>query len=235
MFLSFFMFGFSKEEAESSETRLKVSGNISLNSNGIAPIPSFSLNKPAVIAAFTLEKRRFSYDPQIAYGLDFKPWIIDNWLHYKLINRPSFIIRTGIDFSMFFSEYESQDYKIWQGQKYIALEMAFIYKISPQSSLSLMYWNDRGQDKGTIKGHFYNFVYDRTDINIAKNLMMAVNWQVFYINYTGKNDGLFIAPKISSSMRNIPVSINFQVTQAMKSNISPFPGFRWNAGVAFLF
>ena len=51
----------------------------------MAPIPSFSLDKPALIGAFTFAEKRFSYEPQIAYGLDLRPWIIDNWLHYRMI------------------------------------------------------------------------------------------------------------------------------------------------------
>jgi hypothetical protein len=72
-------------------------------------------------------------------------------------------------------------------------------------------------------------------MNIGKNVQLAAALQIFYINYDGNNDGLFVAPKISSSVRNIPFSIFLQVTQALSSNISPFPGFRWNAGIAYRF
>ena len=235
VFLSFFILCFSREKADSTKTRLKVNGNISLNSNGMAPIPSFSLGKPAVIGAFALNKGRFSYDPQIAYSLELKPWIIDNWLHYRLINKPSFELRTGIDISMFFSEYNAENYPVWQGQRYIALEIAGIYKFSSASSIALMYWSDNGLEEGTISGHLINLVYDRSDIALWKNILLSVNCQLFYINYTGDNDGLFISPKISLSVRNVPLSLFFQVTQALTSNISPDPGFRWNLGLSYIF
>lgn len=235
LFLSMFMICFSKEESDSTRTKLKVSGNVSINSNGIAPIPSFSLGRPALIAAFTVQKKRFSYDPQVAYALDIKPWIIDNWVHYRLIYKPKFELRTGVDFSMFFSDYDAGDYKIMQGQQYITFEIAGIFKFTPESTLSLMYWSDNGQGHGTIKGNFYNMVYDQTDIAIGKSVLLAATFQVFYIGYTGLNDGLFVAPRIASSVRNIPLSLFLQVTQSLKSNIEPNPGFRWNAGLAYLF
>jgi hypothetical protein len=229
------MLSFSKEKADSANTKLKFNGNLSLNSNGMAPIPSFSLNDPALIAAFTLQKKRFSFDPQIAYGLNLRPWIIDTWVHYRLIYKPSFELRTGIDFGMIFSEYKTEDYTILQGQQYITLELAGIYKISPKSSVSLMYWNDNGQDPETINGNFINLVYDRTDIKVGRTFFLSVNVQLFYIGYTGNNDGLFISPRIASSVSNLPFSLFLQVTQALTSNIEPYPGFKWNAGLAYIF
>jgi hypothetical protein len=234
-FIFIFAFSFSMEKADSAKSHVKLTGNISLNSNGFAPVPSFSLDAPALITAISVTKGRFSYDPQIAYGLNFKPWIIDNWLHYRIISNSSFELRTGIDFSMFFSNLDVEDYQVLQGQQYITLELAGIYKISPKSSITLWYWDDNGFGHGSIDGAFINMVYDRSDIKIGKKMLLSVNCQFYYVGYTGNNDGLFITPKISSAVRNIPISLFLQVTQALSSNIEPFPGFRWNLGVAYIF
>jgi hypothetical protein len=235
LFLFIFSLTFSKENADSSKAKLKFNGNVSLNSNGIAPIPSFSLNKPAIIAAFTLQKKRFSFDPQIAYGLNLRPWLIDTWTHYRIIYRPSFELRTGVDFGMIFSEYNTGEYEILQGQQYLTFEIAVIYRFSPKSSVSLMLWNDNGQDPATINGNFYNLVYDLADIKIGHAILLSANIQLFAIQYTGNNDGLFISPRISSSLRNIPLSLFFQATQTLTSNIEPYQGFKWNAGLAYMF
>jgi len=98
-----------------------------------------------------------------------------------------------------------------------------------------MYWNDRGQDEGTITGHFISLAWDRSQIRAGKSLMFAAYIQLFYIDYDGNNDGLFIAPKISASLDRIPVNIFFQATQGIVSNIEPFPGFKWNVGAGFNF
>jgi hypothetical protein len=230
-----FTLTYSKEKTDSSSAKLKVNGNVSLNSNGFAPIPSFSLDKPALIAALTLQRKRFSFDPQIAYGLNMRPWLIDNWLHYRLILKPRFELRIGLDFSMFFSEYDTGETKILQGQKYLTFEVASIYKFSPKSSITLMCWSDNGQDPGSIKGYFYNILYDRTDIEIGESILFSGSLQLFCISYTGNNDGLFISPRIAASVRNVPLSLFFQATQSLTTDIEPDPGFRWNVGVAYLF
>ena len=98
-----------------------------------------------------------------------------------------------------------------------------------------MYWSDNGQDYGTISGSFYNIVYERVDIEIGKALLLTGSLQLFYLDYTGNNDGLFISPRIAASIKKIPLSLFFQATQALTTNTEPNPGFRWNAGLAYLF
>lgn len=235
IFAVIFTLPLSAETADSVRSKLSISGSLSLNSNGMASIPAFSLGKPALIGSFTLQKRRFSYDPVVAYGLDMRPWVIDNWLHYRVVYRPKFEIRTGVDFSNFFSKYDAGTYKLHQGQQYITFEIATVIKFSPKSSLSLMYWSDNGQDHGTIKGGFYNIMYDRTDMRLGRSLLLSANLQLFCIEYTGENDGYFIAPRLGASIVNIPVQLFVQINQAVVSNIEPFPGFNCNLGVAYLF
>lgn len=233
-FLCFtFINAFSHENPDSTLRKLKTDASVSINSNGIASIPAFSLGDPAVIASVNLSKNRFSYDPVLAYGFDMKPWFIDNWLHYKLIRRKDFEIRAGFNFSTFFSKTKLPDMTILQGDRYFALEVAGIYRISPNTSLTLMYWNDRGQEKGTIKGHFFNLLGEIYNIRLGNRLMMMTGAQLFAINYEGNNDGVFVSPKISFSMREMPFSLYWQATQVIDSNIDPNPGFKWNIGLSY--
>ena len=233
VFLFISAISYSAEPADSSKKKLKASATFSLNSDGISSIPAFSLGKPAVMASVSLAKNRFSYDPTLAYGLDFKGWFIDSWLHYRLIDKPHFEFRPGFNFSTFFSDYKLQDITIREAQRYFTFEFTGIYKFSPNTSLTIGYWNDRGQEKGTLIGHFFNLVGQRSDIKLGKNVMLTVDFQIFYIDYEGDNDGLFLSPKVSAALRNKPFAIFFQPIQALESNITPYPGFRWNLGLAY--
>lgn len=225
--------GWSQESADSSKRKLKAEATVSLNSNGIAYVPAFSLDKPAIIGSFSLIKNRFSYDPALYYGLDLRPWIIDNWFHYKIVDRPVFEFKVGGVISAFFSEVETAEETIHQAQKYFAAEFVGTYKFSPLSSLSFTYLIDRGQDPGTITGHFFNLQADRSDIPLGKKGLLSASLQIFYLNYTGDNDGLFTAANVSASIRNVPFAIFAQAVQALSSNISPFPGFKWNVGLSY--
>jgi len=226
---------YSKEKSDSTRHPLQVSGVISLNSNGIAPVPSFALGAPAITLNLSLRKNWFSYDPQLSYSLDFRPWIIDHWFHFRILNRTKFELRTGFNVSTFFSEYQTPTQFVWQGQKYGTLELAGIYKFSPTSSIGLMGWYDKGFDEGTVTGYFIDIVYDKSDIKLGKHLLFAFNFQLFYIDYTGNSDGFFVSPKLSLTASRFPLSIFFQGIQALSTNISPFPEFQWNIGIGYAF
>lgn len=233
VFLFLVATSYSRENADSTKAKLKAGVTFSLNSNGISSIPAFSLGDPAAMASVTLAKGRFSYDPTLAYGLDGKPWFIDNWFHFKLVNRPSFELRTGMNISSFFTHYKLPEETVLKGERYFAFELAGIYKFNPGTSLSLAYWSDNGQEQESLKGHFIDLILDKTDIPLGKQVLAAVNLQLFYIDYTDKNDGLFIAPRISAGLRNIPLSLFFQAIQPITSNMTPSPEFQWNVGLAY--
>lgn len=231
LFLSLYTVALPQEVSDKS--KLEAACTFSFNSNGISSIPSFSLGAPAVIAAPTFTKGRFVYEPVLAYDLDIQPWFIDNWFRYKIVDRQKFEFRTGLNFSMYFSDNKLPDETILQGQRYWAAEFTATYKPTAKSFISAAYWNDRGQDPGTISGHYLALMGDRSEISIGKSLLLAANLHLFYINYDGNNDGLFISPKLTTSVRNIPFSLFFHVIQAFESNISPFPGFNWNLGISY--
>jgi hypothetical protein len=228
-----FTISYSLEKPDSINTKLSTTASVSINSNGIASIPAFSLDKPALIASASLTKNRFSYDPTLAYGLDLRPWFIDNWLHYKIVRRPLFELTAGFNISTFGSRYQLDgEDPVWMTQRYFALSLTGVYKLTPKSTLTVAYWNDNGKDGG-ISGHFINLVGQRSEINVGKRVLLTAALQVFYINYEGNNDGLFVTPTISATLRECPFTLFLMGTQAISSNITPFPGFRWNLGLSY--
>lgn len=220
--------------SDTSGSKFVATAGISINSNGIAAIPAFSLGEPAIIASVSLRKKRFSYDPALAYDLDFRPWFIDNWFHYRIMNRQEFELRTGINFSSFFSGIKLPEKEVHQSERYLAFELASFYKPYTDNVFSLVYWRDMGMDEGTIKGHFLSFSWEKSGIGI-RNIQLTSGLQFFYINYDGNNDGFFVTPRLSALFSDTPLTLFFQATQVLQSNIEPSPGFRWNVGLTFSF
>jgi hypothetical protein len=229
-----FSISWSQEGPDSNRSKkLKAQATVSLNSNGIAYVPAFSLDKPAIIGTFSLVKGRFSYDPQLSYSMELRPWIIDNWFHYKIVDRPAFEFKAGAVISSFFSEYETGGEVVHQAQKYLAVEFISTYKFSGGSSLAFTYLLDRGQDPGTMQGHFFNLQADKSGIKMGKKGLLDARLQLFYIDYNYNNDGLFTAGYISASLRNIPFAIFGQAILPLSSNMDPSPEFKWNIGLSY--
>ena len=130
-------------------------------------------------------------------------------------------------------EIETPDEVIHQAQKYLAVEFISKYKFTPTSSLAFTYLLDRGQDPGTVQGHFFNLQAEKSDMSLGEKGLLSAGLQLFYINYTGNEDGLFMAGDVSASLRNVPFVVFFQAIQAISSNIAPFPGFKWNVGLSY--
>jgi hypothetical protein len=234
-FFFIFSLSYSSGKTDTIKPRLKAGADISIHSNGISSIPYFAFGEPAIISAVSLSRGRFSYDPKLAYGLNLKPWLVDNWLRYKFIKRSSFEFNAGINFSTFYKDYRTPEEEILQAQKYLGIELGALYKISEKNSLAFIYWNDRGLESGTLSGHFFDLIAERSDMNIGKHILLTVNFQLFYIDYDGRNDGLFISPKFISSIRNLPFAVFLQANQTLTTNIEPYPEFEYNFGLIYYF
>lgn len=221
--------GFSQENSNKLESGI----SFSINSNGIAPIPAFSLGKPAAMASASFKIGRLSYSPTLAYALDMKPWYIDNWFHYRVVLRPKFELKAGVNFSTFLTNYKLPDEDIIKGERYLALSLTGTTSLSTRSSIAVDYWNDNGLEKRSISGHFFDLVYNRSEMRVGKRASWSANLMLFYINYDGMNDGLFFSPTFSITPNKLPLSLFLQATQAITSNIPDLQVFRWNVGLSY--
>jgi len=219
--------------SQENKNKLESGVTFSFNTNGIAPIPAFSLDKPAVIASASFKLGRFSYSPTLAYALDMKPWYIDNWFHFRVIEQQKFELKAGINFSTFLTNYHILEEDILKGERYLALSLTGTTSLSERSSIIVDYWNDNGLEKGSISGHFFDLIYNRSNMRIGEDFNWSVNLMLFYINYDGNNDGLFFSPTFSIAPNKFPFSLYLQATQAISTNISDVPGFRWNLGLSY--
>ncbi|WP_242617449.1 hypothetical protein [Cecembia calidifontis] len=85
------IFAQNQNSTESNHFR----GNISITNNGLSLIPVFSLNRPAAIFELSLGGERLSFDPELRFALDGKPWSFIFWWQYKIIKSEKFRLHIG--------------------------------------------------------------------------------------------------------------------------------------------
>lgn len=221
--------------SQENKNKLESGISFSLNSNGIAPIPAFSLDKPAVMSSASFKLGRFSYSPTLAYGLNMKPWYIDNWFHYRAVMKPKFELKAGVNFSTFLTNYHILEEDILRGERYLTFSLTGITSISDRSLIIVDYWNDNGLEDGSISGHFFDLIYSRSEMRIGQHFNWSASLMLFYLNYDGNNDGLFFSPTFSISPNKLPLSLFWQATQAISTNIEDLTPFRWNLGLSYSF
>ena len=86
------------------KTPLSIRGNIQLTNNAISPVPAFTLGKPALLTTLYLQKGRFAFHPEFNFDLEAKPWSVNTWVRYQIIQQKKWDFTLGNNFSLFFKK-----------------------------------------------------------------------------------------------------------------------------------
>lgn len=242
-FIALFSYGQEDvdENVQTEESRnFKFSGSININTNGISPVPAFSLDKPSIIGTFSLEKRRLKFNPEIAFSTKMKPWFINPRFTYNVIDREKF----GFDISTLFSFSYSYPEELINNnletstkiEHYALLQSTSLYTLSKKTSISLTTFHGFGLKSASIKrGNFFVLGGSIAKQKISEKLYHSLFPQLTYINLDGEDEGLFASCTFGVGHNDWPFFLSTQLTQALATNISPNPGFKWNVGLSYNF
>ena len=218
----------------------KFSGTIGLNTNGISPVPAFSLGKPAIMGFFSLRKNRFSFDPEIAYSTDGTPWFFSSCFRYRIFGNKNFGIKVAANWSVSHSYPEVIENGIskiiTKAERYLVFEFVPTYKLSEKFSLGSAVFVGRGFDRGSLKQmHFISLIANITKLRLSDKLYCSLFPQVFYLNLDGDTDSFFVSGVAGIGHKKFPLFLSSQINQPVVTSISPNPGFSWNVGLSFIF
>ncbi len=222
-------FAFAQTKPDSLKIHWQFHGFIQINNNGISPVPAFSLGRPALMSTFLINKGNFSFSPEFNYGLDGKPWVVNQWARY-VIHTPKVNFRIGLNASLFFNS----SGKELKTNQYGALETAIVYPFSKHSSVQLIYWRSRGLDPTAIKnGNFISLAGSFSQIKLYKEINLDVRPNLFYIYNQIPFEGLFVSSIASVQHKKFRVNLFVQVVQPIK--VVQEAKFSWNTGMNFVF
>lgn len=218
----------------------KFSGTIGLNTNGISPVPAFSLGKPAIMGFLSLRKNRFSFDPEIAYATDGTPWFFSSCFRYLIWDKNKWGIKVAAVWNVSNSYPEvienGVSQTITKSNKYLVFEFVPTYQISDKLSIGGAIFVGRGFEKGALKQmHFISLVGNIVKLPVTKKLYCSLFPQVFYLNLDGDTDSLFVSGAAGIGHNKLPLFLSTQMNQPLVTSISPDPGFSWNVGLSYTF
>ncbi len=227
------------QTADSAKTSYHFSGAASITNNGISLVPSFSLGKPAVLLLASLGGERFSFDPDIRFGLDGKPWTMLFWGRAKLANQGRFRMNTGAHLGLNFRStplsINSVPSENIVARRYLAGELAPSYFVGKNSSVGGYYLYSRGIDDGTVKNtHFITLNANFSHIPLAHRFYARVNPQVFYLNQDGK-DGKYLTSVFTLAKENVPLSLSCLVNKTIQTTIPGDKDFIWSLSLVYSF
>ena len=211
------------QTADSSKPINHFSGTASITNNGIALVPNFSLEKPAVLFIMSLGGERFSFDPDIRFGLDGKPWTMLFWARYKLVTKSKFRLHTGTHLGLNFRNTPITINTIPTensiARRYLAVELAPNYFFTKNISAGSYYLYSRGLDNGTTKNtHFITLNANFSHLALTKDFYLRINPQVFYLYQDGRK-GYYATGLVAMAKNNFPLSVSYLVNKRISGNI----------------
>jgi len=227
------------QNLETSKKPLIFSGDIGLTNNGIDMIPSFSLDKPAFYTFLSIDKGRFGYNPEATFSLDGRPWYVNYWLRYKLIDKERFNTGFRTSFSLFYENLNilenGIEKEIIQAQRYLNFELTPAYNISGNSSISLVYLYSHGLEPVTIKNiNFISLNGNFTNIGLGNYFYCKLLTQLYYLNQDS-NDGVYFSATFGVVHKKTSLTLSSQINQPITTSIIPNPGFIWNISLTWSF
>jgi len=183
------MFQAQRIVAQKDSTRYKpeLSGVITLTSNGISQIPAYSLDKPAISAFFYLKLKRFSYEPDINYGIDGRPWGMGNSFMYLVADKKKLKFKSGLALGLAFSYPEvlqgGEMIKINKSERYLIAKFIPSYLISNKTTLSINYWNAHNLEQKSINSiNFLSAVLSILNVSVSQRIYCSIFPQIFYLS-----------------------------------------------------
>jgi len=233
-------FGFSQNlSIDSSKLKSYLHGNFSVTNNGISFIPSFSLGKPAAVFEISTGKKRLSFDPQLRWALNGKPWSFVFWWRYKLITKEKFTFNVGMHPSVAFKRVSStvngNATVNLVPQQFIPFEFASSYWVNKNLSFGMYYLISHGiYGAATKYTNFLTINSSISNIKLSPLLRFRMNPQFYYLKMDA-NHGTYFSDVLLLSHLKSPFSFGSIINKPFKSTIPGGTKFSWNLSLFYTF
>jgi hypothetical protein len=225
------------QQSDGIKNDLKFKGAINITNNGISMIPTFTLGKPAAIFNMSVGTSKLTFEPELRFSLEGKPWTFIFWGRYKAYKSDKFSLNIGAHPAFSFKTISlikdgiSSNYIVTQ--RYLATEVVPNYDISKNISLGMYYLYSHGIDKDAVKNtQFIRFNSSISNIKVSNSLRMKMSPQVYYLKMNDK-DGFYMSSSLTVSKMNTPVSFSVLLNKAIDTDITASRNFVWNATLTY--
>ena len=210
-------------------------GTITATQNGISLIPSFSLNRPAVMFDFNMGGKKLTFEPFLRFGMDGKPWAFIFWWRYKVVTGDKCKMSIGAHPSFVFRTISNQPVPdAVQVSRYAAIDFTPTVTVAKNINLGVYYLFSKGLDKSSVRyTHFITANANFSHIGLGKTLYVKFVPQIYYLNMAGR-DGFYLTHSLTLAANKFPISLQTIMNKAIRTEIAG-NSFVWNASVIYSF
>jgi hypothetical protein len=239
LLLIVFLCGINARAQEETETLLDdFRGSVSLSNKGFSLVRCFCLGDPAFLVDLKFTKGKLSFEPDMRFALEGKPWSFIFWLRYKAIEKERFSLRLGAHPALIFGTVnvvrDGQPEELLESRRYLAAEVAPNYKISDKVGLGVYYLYGHGFDEGVKNTHYMALSSSFNNLYISEKLYFNISPQAYYL-LTDDLKGIYIVGFISLIKKDFPISVSAILNKAIDTEIVPEDDFTWNISLVYSF
>jgi len=225
------------QSADSTRHVGHLAGGVTLTNNGISLLPTFMLNKPAVLFDLSVGKGRWSFDPQLRFSMEGKPWTFVFWGRYQALKTSRFLLSVGAHPAVAFFNTPAPDGSsagTLVARRALAGEVVPTYLLSKHTNVGLYYLGAHGLDPGLAKAtHFVALRAGFTKIPLTKTVFLQAGPQLYYLNMDGV-DGVYVTSTFMLAKKDFPLSLQSIVNKTIRTRI-PSRDFIWNVSLIYAF
>jgi hypothetical protein len=224
--------------AQKKDSTSYFKGSISVTNNGISLVPTFSLGKPAAIFNLAFGKGRLSFEPDMRFALEGKPWSFLFWWRYKLVQSKKLRFTVGAHPAMNFKSstviLNGVSKNLIIVRRYLAGELSPNYLLSKNVSVGMYYLYSRGLDPDAPKHtHFLTLNSNFSNIKLPDQFFIKLTPQVYYLKQD-KLDGFYCTVAITLAKEHFPFSLSAIVNKTIRTDIVS-KNFVWNLNLIYSF
>ncbi|UOB16095.1 hypothetical protein [Abyssalbus ytuae] len=228
----------NSQNVENSKIIDHFSGKVTVTHNGISLIPSFSLEDPAVIFNLNIAKKNLSFEPELRFALEGKPWSFLFWWRYKVIKNEKFNLRIGAHPALNFRTIDVISNGVFkqliESRRFLAGELAPSYTISKKVKAGMYYLYSHGFDDSAKNTHFLVINSLLSNINLTEKIYLSFSPQFYYLKMD-KPDGFYFASFLNISKQDFPLSVAAIFNKKIKTDILPEKDLVWNISLVYSF
>lgn len=225
-------------QLEESQRFLDFKGTASITNNGISLVPSFSLGDPALLLDLKFTKNRISFEPDMRFALEGKPWSFLFWFRYKAVQKERFSLRLGAHPALNYRTIQimrnGDSEEIIESRRYVAAEVVPSYKISEKVSIGMYYLLAHGFDNGVKTTNFLTLNAAFSKLYLKKKYYLNVSPQVYFLSLD-ELTGYYAVAFLSVARDNFPISMGAIFNKAIDTQILPEQDFTWNISLNYRF
>lgn len=232
------LFSFS-QTIDSTREISHFSSAVSVTNNGISLIPTFSLGKPAAIFNMSVGKRKWSFEPELRFALEGKPWSFIFWWRYKLLTTKKFRVNVGahpaLNFKTETIAVNGDPKDVIVTQRYLAGELSPNYLLSKNLSVGMYYLHGRGMEEDAPRAvHFLTLNSNFSNVKLTEQFFLRFTPQFYYLKLD-RQDGFYFTSTLTLAKRNFPLSLQSIINKTIQTNIGGSKNFVWNATLIYFF